>query len=257
MKHASHFQSFACPPILLLGWSQHLGQPGIIAIGLLLLLGAAHTQADVVTISSIKDIVNGTTIDFEQPGSTANDILPIFDMIATPNVGITTFTSAVTGNNDAPISDRALFGDLRIQTTGKPWNEIGLTGVGNQLGVIRTLTLTAFDINNIELGSVTREFAPVDSSFEAYNAAAVFLGLSSTTPIFAIELSSDNPNVGWDNLRFTVAPPFAGTPGEPNCHGESVSALAQQFGDLDTAAAALGFPSVQALQDAIRAFCEG
>jgi probable HAF family extracellular repeat protein len=50
---------------------------------------------------------------------------------------------------------------------------------------------------------------------------------------------------------------FAGTPGMPNCHGKSVSALAQQFGGLDAAAAALGFPSVHALQDSIRAFCEG
>jgi hypothetical protein len=52
-------------------------------------------------------------------------------------------------------------------------------------------------------------------------------------------------------------PVFAGTPGEANCHGQSVSALAQQFGGLDNAAAALGFPSVQALQGVIRAFCEG
>jgi Beta-propeller repeat len=53
-----------------------------------------------------------------------------------------------------------------------------------------------------------------------------------------------------------VVPTFAGTPGKPNCHGESVSALAHEFGGLDAAASALGFPSVQALQDAIRAFCE-
>jgi Beta-propeller repeat len=49
---------------------------------------------------------------------------------------------------------------------------------------------------------------------------------------------------------------FAGTPGKANCHGKSVSALAQQYGGLAAAAAALGFPSVQALQDAIREFCE-
>jgi hypothetical protein len=141
----------------------------------------------------------------------SQDILPLFDMIATPNVIITTFSDFVTGNSDAPISNRALFGPLRIQTTGKLWDEIGLTGAGNQLGVSRILTLKAFDINNIELGSVTKVFAPVDNSFEAYNAAAVFLGLSSTTPINAIELTSDNPNVGWDNLRFSVVPvtPFA------------------------------------------------
>jgi hypothetical protein len=34
-------------------------------------------------------------------------------------------------------------------------------------------------------------------------------------------------------------------------------ALARQCGGLDAAAAALGFSGVSALQDAIRAFCEG
>jgi Beta-propeller repeat len=53
-----------------------------------------------------------------------------------------------------------------------------------------------------------------------------------------------------------ATPVFAGTPGRPNCHGESVTALAREFGGLESAAAALGFPSVQALQDAIREFCE-
>ena len=48
---------------------------------------------------------------------------------------------------------------------------------------------------------------------------------------------------------------FAGTPGFSNCHGQSVAALAQQYGGLDAAAKALAYPSVQALQDAIRAFC--
>jgi hypothetical protein len=33
--------------------------------------------------------------------------------------------------------------------------------------------------------------------------------------------------------------PLAGTPGKPNCHGKTVSALAQQYGGLDAAAAAL------------------
>ena len=49
--------------------------------------------------------------------------------------------------------------------------------------------------------------------------------------------------------------PDAGTPGQANCHGESVSALALQFGGLHAAASALGFSSVAALQDGFRAFC--
>jgi probable HAF family extracellular repeat protein len=60
-----------------------------------------------------------------------------------------------------------------------------------------------------------------------------------------------------DPVGFLARPAFAGTPGFSNCHGQSVSALAQQFGGLNNAAAALGFVSVQALQDAIMTFCEG
>jgi hypothetical protein len=47
---------------------------------------------------------------------------------------------------------------------------------------------------------------------------------------------------------------FAGTPGSANCLGKSVSALAQN-GGLSHAAAALGYASVRALQDAISTYC--
>jgi hypothetical protein len=57
-------------------------------------------------------------------------------------------------------------------------------------------------------------------------------------------------------IAVSAVPAFAGTPGRSNCHGKSVSALARQFGGLAAAAAALEYPSVQALQDAIREFCE-
>jgi hypothetical protein len=52
-------------------------------------------------------------------------------------------------------------------------------------------------------------------------------------------------------------PVFAGTPGKANCHGKSVSALAQQYGGLNNAAAALDYSSVSALQNAILEFCGG
>jgi hypothetical protein len=50
---------------------------------------------------------------------------------------------------------------------------------------------------------------------------------------------------------------FAGTPGMANCHGQTVSALAKQYGGLSGAATALGFSGVPALQDEIQAFCSG
>jgi YVTN family beta-propeller protein len=54
---------------------------------------------------------------------------------------------------------------------------------------------------------------------------------------------------------FIPHPRFAGTPGQPVCEGESVSALAQLFGGLEAAAVGLGFPSVLQLQNAVTAFC--
>lgn len=61
------------------------------------------------------------------------------------------------------------------------------------------------------------------------------------------------------NMTFSlagIAIPAAGTPGQANCHGESISALASQFGGIDAAASALGFSSVKALQNSFGAFCE-
>jgi CSLREA domain-containing protein len=50
---------------------------------------------------------------------------------------------------------------------------------------------------------------------------------------------------------------FAGTSGATNCKGQSVSALSNQYGTLDAAASALGYPSVKALQTDITAYCAG
>jgi hypothetical protein len=50
---------------------------------------------------------------------------------------------------------------------------------------------------------------------------------------------------------------FAGVPGQPNCIGTSISALVQQYGGITAAVAALGYSSVQALQNAVAAYCGG
>jgi YVTN family beta-propeller protein len=68
---------------------------------------------------------------------------------------------------------------------------------------------------------------------------------------------------GGDTAAFGIfiqpksAPKFAGTPGQSNCYGESVSALVRQYRGLNAAAAALGYSSIKALQTAIMEFCEG
>jgi hypothetical protein len=50
--------------------------------------------------------------------------------------------------------------------------------------------------------------------------------------------------------------PEAGTSGEANCHGKTISALAHEFGGIYSAASSLGFSSVSALQDGFTLFCK-
>ena len=60
------------------------------------------------------------------------------------------------------------------------------------------------------------------------------------------------------NMTFSLTGntiPEAGTPGQANCHGKTVSAMAHGFGGIDASASTLGYFSVDALQDGIRVFC--
>ncbi len=82
-------------------------------------------------------------------------------------------------------------------------------------------------------------------------------------------LAPDWLRIGTDIIDGTPAPQFnmtfslsgetvpgAGKPGQANCHGKSISALAAQFGGISSAASALGFSGVDQLQDSFTAFCE-
>jgi hypothetical protein len=83
---------------------------------------------------------------------------------------------------------------------------------------------------------------------------------------FSVSLSRDGNTAilgdlldnGFVGAALVFAQPlFAGTPGKANCHGQSVSALARQYGGMNGAAAALGYAGVSALQNAILMFCGG
>jgi hypothetical protein len=80
------------------------------------------------------------------------------------------------------------------------------------------------------------------------------------------KLSPDWSRIGTDitgqgpfNAAFSLAGdtiPGAGTPGQPNCHGKTVSAMAHEFGGIKHAALSLGFFSVDALQNGVSKFCQ-
>jgi len=67
----------------------------------------------------------------------------------------------------------------------------------------------------------------------------------STPPTFNMSFSLTGETV-----------PAAGTPGQPNCHGQSIAALAYQFGGIYAASSALGFSNESALHDGFKLFCE-
>jgi YVTN family beta-propeller protein len=73
-------------------------------------------------------------------------------------------------------------------------------------------------------------------------------GIAANQATLSVFVSNTNDNT------VSVLSLFAGTPGAANCHGATVSALAQG-GGMRNAAAALGLSSVSALQEAISNYC--
>jgi len=60
------------------------------------------------------------------------------------------------------------------------------------------------------------------------------------------------------NMTFSLSGnsiPEAGTPRQANCHGQTVSAMATQFGGIDPSAFTLGYPNTAALQNGVQVFC--
>jgi hypothetical protein len=60
------------------------------------------------------------------------------------------------------------------------------------------------------------------------------------------------------NMTFSLSGnsvPQAGTPGQANCHGQTIAAMATQFGGIDPSAFTLGYASTAALQTGVQQFC--
>jgi hypothetical protein len=110
-----------------------------------------------------------------------------------------------------------------------------------------------FAVFNISLTTADGETHVLTQSVNGL-AGAKFFGWVGDVNSMQITCSSNCAGDGFAIGELFIGG-FAGTPGKPNCHGKSVSALAQKYGGLPTAATTLGFSSVQALQDAIKSFC--
>lgn len=105
---------------------------------------------------------------------------------------------------------------------------------------------------------VTQEFT---FAIHRYYAGGPFVPTTVIGPVVVTDVFGDSNsriffggagNATFDDLQVLS---LAGTPGVKNCHGKTVSALAQDLGGIGHAASAFGFPSVDALQDFVRGFC--
>ena len=73
-----------------------------------------------------------------------------------------------------------------------------------------------------------------------------------------LRIGSDIVGAGTFNMTFSLSGneiPEAGTPGQANCDGQTVSAMAREFRGIDVSASTLGYSSVNALQNGIGVFC--
>src|SRR5262249_46323987 len=126
----------------------------------------------------------------------------------------------------------------------------------NTVSVIDTATNTV--INTITVG-----FGPFGLAVTP-NGKEVFTANRGNDTVSVIDTATDKVAVtipsGTNPTAFgkfiQPLPNFAGTPGQPNCRGVTVSALAQKYGELSAAAAAFGL-AVMDLQNAIGTFGGG
>jgi YVTN family beta-propeller protein len=117
-----------------------------------------------------------------------------------------------------------------------------------------TVTATIPVGSNPNGAAVTPDGSKVYIANESSNNVSV-IATSSNTVTATIPVGS--APVAFGVFIQPAEPPviFAGAPGNSVCHGQSVAALATEFGDVNAAAEALGFSSVRSLQNAIWAFC--
>jgi hypothetical protein len=195
-----------------------------------------------------------TLQDFNSPISTttATSITSITysDLVVSSNPLQTVTSPSITGlsvfgSGPAPITF----------TFNSPVTSFGIFIAG--LGTIQPGSATLLVINSN--GFFANAFVNYSSTNNDFS-GGVFVGLISDKPFVSVTFidSEIGDGIFFDNAYYSpAAPVFAGTPGQSNCFGQSVSALTNQHGGLSNAAAALGFDSVNALQGAIQEFCGG
>ena len=123
---------------------------------------------------------------------------------------------------------------------------------GTALLVVKAQFMSGHDIFTLYTNPLPGQAEPVSNVMKS----DLDLGTVARIGIYSTgAFDVDEIRIGPTFASVTPRVAFAGTAGSPNCHGKSIAALAQQYGGLPAAAAALGFDTVGALQNAIGAYC--
>jgi len=121
-----------------------------------------------------------------------------------------------------------------------------------------TITLSslslAVDTDGTSLFFSTRQCLDFlcQSFADSYTKTDMLGNVVATRPITPVSDSGGNHTLLVD-ISLLKLP--GGTPGSANCNGKTTSSLAKLYGGMPSAAAALGYPNVGALQAAINTFC--
>jgi hypothetical protein len=195
--------------------------------------------------------VPGETITFPAAGSgiyAGDDGVPIFGCCIRSPFGdantTTNYLGAVFGDSGVTITFAVPQHQLRLL-----WGTVDPTPTTyNQVTII--FSDGAGVVNGAD---VAASFAADSLPFSSGNTNAAVM-INTAQPFTSVTFTSSSAS--FEFVPSVPAVLFAGTPGQANCAGQSVSALASQFGGLNAAAAALDFPSARALQDAIMTYCQ-
>jgi hypothetical protein len=247
----------------------------------------------IVAMTSVTFAKEQTIIQFTGSGSAAralfpaNDLLdwgqlgpmcPVVGQLCIPNGAVATSNNGVAITIFAPCggfnradegtiawSGHFQLGDHLIHeeclgtitwTLQQPVAEIGFELSPNSGTVSATVQI--FDSEQNLLSAITQ---PIFGGpcFPACNDAAFFGFYDPEGRIASVAISPNTTGFAENQVSLIdqTKLPFAGTPGQANCHGQSIATLAGLYGGLDGAAAALGFSGVSALQDAVSDYCGG
>ena len=128
------------------------------------------------------------------------------------------------------------------------------TGRAGRIGGLLFILLSAAALATTEASAQTLTTL---YSFTGSDGARPYAGLIADASGNLYGTTSSGGANGYGTVfKLALLATFNGIPGQPNCVGQSLFFLAQQYGGL-ARAAALGYASVTALQNAVAAHCSG